>query len=247
MSYTNWEYGKTVKIDHGNGYESWYAHVNSYSINMGDTVVPGQQIALSGNTATTACHLHFGVYHNGQVTDPFGWRGDWADPIPGGPAECLWGDGQCSEIVIEDESAWFTKKYSGWQWDHRGNSWTMRYIGNMSSTPYPNSATWRPPLPSDGLYKIYTFIPSYHGTTTNAQYVVHHVDGSNQETETTISVNQSVYYEDWLDLGTYRFWDGLYGYVYLDNITGEPNGTKELSFDSIKFVQFRTFFPAIRE
>lgn len=239
--------GNAVHIDHGNGYETRYYHLHSYSVAVNDTVSAGQQVGVSGNSGGQPYHLHFEVRYNGQVTDPFGWRGNWTDPIPGGPAECLWGDGQCSEIVIEDESAWFTKKLPGWQWYHQGYSWTMRYIGTMSSTPYPNWATWRPDLAYQGVYKVFAFVPAIHGTTTNARYVVHHVNGSNHETETVVSVNQSMYDDAWFDLGTYRFWDGLYGYVYLDNITGEPNGTKELSFDAIKFVQFRMFLPAIRE
>ncbi len=98
-------YGNSIRIDHGNGYETWYSHLAGFSVNLNDTVAAGQQIGLSGNTGQNQpYHLHFEVRHNGNVTDPFGWREDWSDPLSGGTAVCLWGDDQCFEVVVEDES-----------------------------------------------------------------------------------------------------------------------------------------------
>lgn len=64
-------YGKTVEINHGNGYETRYAHAQDYLVNVGDVVKKGQVIALSGNTGrSTGPHVHFEVHKNGRVVDP---------------------------------------------------------------------------------------------------------------------------------------------------------------------------------
>lgn len=67
--------GNNVRIDHGtiNGeaIESAYLHMNSYIVAPGDTVKKGELIGYVGNTGlSTASHLHFSVYVNGQNSDP---------------------------------------------------------------------------------------------------------------------------------------------------------------------------------
>lgn len=64
-------YGNLVEINHGNGYETLYAHGKSLLVNVGDVVKKGQVIALSGNTGrSTGPHVHFEVHKNGRVVDP---------------------------------------------------------------------------------------------------------------------------------------------------------------------------------
>ncbi|MDP5227754.1 MULTISPECIES: M23 family metallopeptidase [Arthrobacter] len=66
--------GNRVVVDHGNGLETTYNHLSSFSVQQGQTVQRGDQVALSGTTgASTGCHLHFEVMVNGQVVDPAGW------------------------------------------------------------------------------------------------------------------------------------------------------------------------------
>jgi murein DD-endopeptidase MepM/ murein hydrolase activator NlpD len=231
-------YGNSIRIDHGNGYETWYSHLDAFSVNLNDVVAAGQQIGLSGNTGQNQpYHLHFEVRHGGNVTDPFGWRGNWSDPLPSGPAICLWGDGQCSEIVVEDESDWFYKYGTGWDWDCHGNGRTMRRVANRQ-TSESAYARWRPDLPYTGPYAVFAFVPAVHATTTNARYIVHDRAGDHP-----VSINQLSYSDEWVYLGSYDFWDGILGYVYLDNATGEANGSSEVCFDTIKFRQFRVYIP----
>ena len=66
--------GNRVVVDHGNGLETTYNHLSSFSVKEGQTVSRGDVVALSGTTgASTGCHLHFEVMVNGNVVDPEGW------------------------------------------------------------------------------------------------------------------------------------------------------------------------------
>lgn len=64
-------YGKLVRIDHGNGYETLYAHDQKLLVKAGDVVKKGQVIALSGSSGrSSGPHVHFEVHKNGRVVDP---------------------------------------------------------------------------------------------------------------------------------------------------------------------------------
>ena len=64
-------YGKTVEIDHGNGYRTRYAHSEKLAVNAGDHVSAGQVIALMGSSGrSSAPHVHFEVMKNGARINP---------------------------------------------------------------------------------------------------------------------------------------------------------------------------------
>jgi murein DD-endopeptidase MepM/ murein hydrolase activator NlpD len=68
-------HGNTIGIDHGQGVESIFIHLNSINVQEGDRVQPGQVIGTVGNTgASTGPHLHWGLYVNGVAVDPNPWR-----------------------------------------------------------------------------------------------------------------------------------------------------------------------------
>jgi murein DD-endopeptidase MepM/ murein hydrolase activator NlpD len=64
-------YGNKVIIDHGNGYRSVYAHLDSITVSNGQTVPKGTQIGVMGNTGdSTGVHLHLELYKNGSLVNP---------------------------------------------------------------------------------------------------------------------------------------------------------------------------------
>ena len=64
-------YGKLVKIEHGAGLETRYAHASKLLVKAGDRVVKGQIIAEVGSTGrSTGPHLHYEIRLNGESLDP---------------------------------------------------------------------------------------------------------------------------------------------------------------------------------
>ncbi len=63
--------GNYVVLDHGNGIESYYGHLQTRTVSVGDTVDQGQVIGLSGRTGkVTGAHLHFQLIYNQRTVDP---------------------------------------------------------------------------------------------------------------------------------------------------------------------------------
>jgi len=70
-------YGKMIIIDHGNGYRTLYAHLDTFGVSRGDYVSAGDRIGTMGNTGrSTGPHLHFSVFRGSQPIDPLAQLGD---------------------------------------------------------------------------------------------------------------------------------------------------------------------------
>lgn len=53
-------YGNLVIVDHGNGWQTAYAHLSQINVNCGGSIYQGQLLGLSGSTGnSTGAHLHF--------------------------------------------------------------------------------------------------------------------------------------------------------------------------------------------
>lgn len=64
-------YGNLVKIDHGNGVETWYAHCSKIYVTVGEEVKPGDVIAAVGSTGnSTGPHLHLEIRIEGVAMNP---------------------------------------------------------------------------------------------------------------------------------------------------------------------------------
>jgi murein DD-endopeptidase MepM/ murein hydrolase activator NlpD len=65
------DYGKIVKIDHGSGLETRYAHASLLLVKPGERVEKGQIVAQVGSTGrSTGPHLHYEIRLNGNPLDP---------------------------------------------------------------------------------------------------------------------------------------------------------------------------------
>ena len=64
-------YGNNILVDHGFGYMTRYAHLNTIMVKKGDKVKRGQEIGTMGNTGkSTAPHLHYEVIKNNKTVNP---------------------------------------------------------------------------------------------------------------------------------------------------------------------------------
>lgn len=73
VSFAGWKggYGRTIEIDHGNGFKTRYGHLSQIDIKVGDTVAAGDRIGSMGSTGrSTGTHLHYEVWFKGKVQDP---------------------------------------------------------------------------------------------------------------------------------------------------------------------------------
>jgi murein DD-endopeptidase MepM/ murein hydrolase activator NlpD len=87
VSFAGWDggYGNLIRIDHGNGYETRYAHLSRFapSVRRGARVKQGQVIGYTGATGlATAPHLHYEIRHHGRAADARTIRLPAAPPVP---------------------------------------------------------------------------------------------------------------------------------------------------------------------
>lgn len=67
-------YGLLIKIDHGNGYSTYYAHCSALSVKKGQQVNKGDVIGKVGSTGnSTGSHLHFEVRLHGNTKNPLNY------------------------------------------------------------------------------------------------------------------------------------------------------------------------------
>jgi murein DD-endopeptidase MepM/ murein hydrolase activator NlpD len=69
-------YGRLIIIDHGAGYETYYAHMSRFIAYAGQEVRRGQEIGLVGSSGrVTAPHLHYEVHMGGNAVNPYSYLG----------------------------------------------------------------------------------------------------------------------------------------------------------------------------
>lgn len=76
VTYAGWMsgYGYLVRIDHQNGYTTYYGHCSELLVSVGDKVYKGQHIAEMGSTGrSTGSHVHFEVRYQGERKNPMNY------------------------------------------------------------------------------------------------------------------------------------------------------------------------------
>jgi murein DD-endopeptidase MepM/ murein hydrolase activator NlpD len=70
--WNNWGYGNVVVINHGNGWQTLYAHLSAYNVACGTSVYQGTVIGAIGNTGNSSGpHLHYEMMYNGAKVNPW--------------------------------------------------------------------------------------------------------------------------------------------------------------------------------
>jgi murein DD-endopeptidase MepM/ murein hydrolase activator NlpD len=74
-------YGKCVKVDHGFGYVTLYAHMDRIDVKIGQELKKGNQLGVIGSTGTsTAPHCHYEVRYKGSPINPINFCLDNLSP-----------------------------------------------------------------------------------------------------------------------------------------------------------------------
>jgi hypothetical protein len=161
------------------------------------------------------------------------------------------------DVIVDDEDAGFLRHGNpDFWWDADigyGNHMVWTYVnGNAVS----NWIEWRPELPRCGYYSVAAFVPHQNATTHEARYEIHFTPQvqarPEDESPRVVVVNQSLYFDEWVPLGTYRVEGSEEAHVRLTDATGEdPDSLRQIAFDAIRWrlekrCASRVFLPLIR-
>ena len=135
-------------------------------------------------------------------------------------------------VIVDDIDPGFGRDRltTGWQAADKGYGGNLLYTLNTDAVrPNSNWARWHPDL-KPGQYEVFVYIPELYNTTSQAIYRISHADGIALR-----SVDQSINGGRWVSLGAYQFLGTSDDYVALDDVTSEPQWTRLIVCDAMKW------------
>jgi murein DD-endopeptidase MepM/ murein hydrolase activator NlpD len=70
--WNDWGYGNMVLLDHGNDWQTLYAHLSQINVVCGESVGQGGVVGLMGSTGnSTGSHLHFEMHTGSTKVNPW--------------------------------------------------------------------------------------------------------------------------------------------------------------------------------
>ena len=205
--------GVRVWLDHGLVIDKWTVMNNELHYVDGIYLNGVHQLKIEYFENTGHARVRFWVERSGGSPPP-------ATPPSAGA------------VVVDDTDPGFVTggSPSGWRVSSIGYGGRMTWTRNNDhQRSNYNWARWYPNLEA-GRYEVFAYIPERNASTRHANYWISHADGYSLRT-----VNQSIYYGEWVSLGTYRFRGTGQDYVSLSDITGETYLSRTIGFDAVRW------------
>lgn len=217
--------------------------VAQQGLGMGSTVSMGtklgRMLASDGTSISTGC----GTSNGTHVHMYFPYRPITIDGVTFTGSNVHFGENLYSsqgsgpppsEVIVDNAGAGFSLfGPSQYWWQAFIGYGSHMYYTYVNGNTQSNYARWQPSLPGAGNYTVYAFVPNNHATSQQARYRIFH-NGSNHY----FTINQNIYYDAWVSLGTYYFHAGGGEFVELSDATGEdPNSGRKIGVDAVKFVR----------
>jgi hypothetical protein len=136
------------------------------------------------------------------------------------------------DVAINTQDPFFIHNADS-NWKTTANGYGGQALWSANNTfaqSNSNWVRWYAMLPHAGKYEVFAYIPGNLDTTRSARYMIAHTDASD------VSVlNQSLYSNQWVSLGTYYFAATNDEYVALSDVTYEPVQSTVVVADALKF------------
>ena len=236
-----------IIIYHYNNYFTCYLHLNPpLNVVVGETVTAGDTIGFNGMTGCASTpHLHFEIRKENRffdqelpwVVDPYGWWGDYEDPIMnlrGFTSAWLWK----SDLIIDDGNTGFQRFYGpNWSYVNNGyndDAWTV-----PASTDSNNSAhyaIWVPEIPDSGEYNIDAYTPDIANAATNVIYEIYIKDADGNNTKTIVPHDQTINQNSFTTITTISIPAGSNCAVILRDVVDSSSAGLYVVFDALRFV-----------
>lgn len=208
----------------------------SYRFSM--TVDDGGRLWVNGHLLIDAWRDQAPTTYSGTIYVPGGGipvKMEYYENTGGATAQLSWTrtEAPAGTVIVDDTSPGFVKGGAASSWRSAAEGygghlfWTKN---NDYARPNYNWARWYPSL-SARRYEVYVYIPYRYTTTAKARYWISHAGGY-----TLRVVNQSLYSDQWVSLGTYTFRGNSNDYVSLSDVTYEPYLSRLIAFDAVKWV-----------
>jgi len=137
-----------------------------------------------------------------------------------------------TELIVDEGDPDFRRGGDAGRWQETGAGYHGRFLWVHNTQGMANNwATWKPALAKPGFYEVYAFVPAVAANARGARYYAFY-DGSRWSSK---RVDQSLYLNEWVSLGLWRFTGDGTEFVYLTDLTDQPAGTEQVAFDAVKF------------
>jgi hypothetical protein len=236
-----------IIIYHYNDYFTCYLHLNPpLNVAVGETVAAGDTIGFNGMTGCASTpHLHFEIRKENHffdqelpwAVDPYGWWGDYEDPIinlRGFTSAWLWK----SDLIVDDGNTGFQRFYGpNWSYVNNGyndDAWTVPALTDSNNSAH--YAIWVPEIPDSGEYNIDVYTPNITEAATHALYEIYIKDANGNNTKTIVSHDQTNNPDSFTTITTLFIPAGSNCAVILRDMVDSASAGSYVVFDALRFV-----------